>query len=66
MTTDKKHQIREQLALISTEVYLMTQDKDNEQQIERYDMVQASIDAILMALDDRDSLPQQGTDIVFQ
>ena len=66
MTTDKKHQIREQLALISTEVYLMTQAKDNEQQIERYDMVQASIDAILMALDDRDSLPQQGTDIVFQ
>ena len=66
MTTDKKHQIREQLALISTEVYLMTQAKDNEQQIERYDMVQASIDAILMALDDRDSLPGQCSDILFQ
>jgi len=66
MTTDKKHQIREQLALISTEVYLMTQAKNNEQQIERYDMVQASIDAILMALDDRDSLPGQCSDILFQ
>ena len=44
MTPSKKHEVREQLTLISTGVYLMMQAQNDDERIERYDMVQASID----------------------
>jgi len=51
-TPDKKHELRQHLALISTEVYLLLKASTEEERIKRYNMVQEQIDAILNCIDD--------------
>ena len=64
--TDKKHQLREHLALISTEVYLLLRAEDEEDRIERYNIVQQEIDAIIEVIDNS-QLPQPSRpDKLFQ
>ncbi len=51
-TPDKKHELREHLALISTEAYLLLKASNDEERIIRYKMVQEQISAILKVIDD--------------
>ena len=48
----KLHTLREHLALISTEVYLMMRSQDEQERLNRYNVVQAQIDAILALTDE--------------
>lgn len=52
MTNNKKHILREHLALISTEVYLLLRTNNEEERIKRYKRVQEQIDAILHDVED--------------
>ncbi|MCA0457846.1 MAG: hypothetical protein LCI00_28025 [Chloroflexi bacterium] len=47
------HTLREHLALISTEVYLLLRSTDETDRINRYNTVQEQIDAILELTDER-------------
>ena len=51
ITPDKERALREHLALISTEVYLLLQATEESEHIERYNAVQAQIDAIVGEMD---------------
>ncbi len=53
LSTDKQHALREQLALISTEVYLLLRSNNECEKINRYNNVQQAIDAILQIASDR-------------
>lgn len=55
LSTDKQHALREQLALISTEVYLLLRSKNECGQIIRYNNIQQAIDAILKLTDEAQS-----------
>lgn len=48
----KLHSLREHLALISTEVYLLLRSQDEQDRINRYNTVQEQIDAILVLTDE--------------
>lgn len=48
----KLHSLREHLALISTEVYLLMRSQDEQDRINRYNTVQEQIDAILELTDE--------------
>lgn len=48
----KLHTLREHLALISTEVYLLLRSEDEQDRITRYNTVQEQIDSILELTDE--------------
>lgn len=48
----KLHTLREHLALISTEVYLMMRSQDEQERLNRYNVVQEQIGAILELTDE--------------
>ncbi len=50
--TDKKHELREHLALISTEAYLLLKASNEEERTKRYNMVQEQSTAILNVIED--------------
>jgi hypothetical protein len=63
---DKEHQIREHLALISTEVYLLLRAADEEERIDRYNMVQEQINAILKVMNDENKPQYSCPDAMLQ
>jgi len=64
--TDKKHELREHLALISTEAYLMLRSADEIDRIDRYNLLQEQISAILRLLDDHKPTQYSCPDFMLQ
>jgi hypothetical protein len=64
-TSEKKHEVREHLAVISTEVYLLLKAATDDERLERYNIVQEQIDAILHVMDDTRSTPHSSADALF-
>ena len=64
-TPDKKHELREHLALISTEAYLLLKASNEEERITRYKMVQEQITAILNVIDDNNPPQYSCSDVMF-
>lgn len=62
-TSQKKHEVREHLAVISTEVYLLLKAATEDERLERYNVVQEQIDAILHVMDD--NAPHSNPDVLF-
>lgn len=67
MTThEKNHALREHLALISTEAYLMLRSNDEGERIDRYNLLQEQIEAILRLLDDHKPSQYSCPDFMLQ
>ena len=64
-TSEKKHEVREHLAVISTEVYLLLKAATDDERLERYNIVQEQIDAILHVMDDTRSTSHSSADDLF-
>ncbi|MBI1280557.1 MAG: hypothetical protein GC179_20710 [Anaerolineaceae bacterium] len=65
-THDKKCELREHLALISTEAYLLMKASGEEERINRYNMVQEQIDAILRVIDESKPTQPSCPEALFQ
>ena len=50
---NKEHALREHLALISTETYLLLRSDDETERIDRYNTIQDTITTIINLMDDR-------------
>jgi len=59
---DKKRALREHLALISLEAYLILHTDDEEAHVERYNMIQQQIAAILILIDDCEAVDYSSID----
>lgn len=64
-TSEKKHAVREHLAVISTEVYLLLKAVTDDERLERYKVVQEQIGAILQVIEDNHSAPHSSADTLF-
>lgn len=64
--TDKKHELREHLAVISTAAYLLLRSNEEDERIKRYNMLQEQIDAILKVIEDHKSSQPSCPDVMFQ
>ena len=64
--TDKnrEHALREHLALISTEAYLLLRSTNEQERINRYNMVQEQINSILNIIDDQKQIHYSCTDFL--
>ncbi len=65
-TSDKNHELREHLALISTEAYLLMKASNEEERTKRYKMVQEEIKAILNLIDDNNPPQYSCSDLMIQ
>jgi hypothetical protein len=63
---NREHALREHLALISTEAYLMLRSADEAERINRYNMVQEQIDLILHLINEEKQIHHSCPDVLFQ
>ena len=63
---DKEHALREHLALISVEAYLMLRSATEAERIKRYNRVQEQISAILKDIDEHEPAQVSCPDIMLQ
>lgn len=56
LPVDKKRALREHLALISTEAYLLLHANEPDERAKRYNQVQQQINAILSVIDDNEPI----------
>lgn len=63
---NREHALREHLALISTESYLLLRSEDEQERINRYNMVQEQIDLILKLINDEQQIHHSCPDMMLQ
>lgn len=62
---DKEHALREYLALISTESYLLLRSADEQERINRYNRVQEQIDLILHLISEEQQTHYSSPDLLL-
>ena len=62
---EKKHELRECLSLISTSVYLLLHAQDEDERIDRYNIVQEQINAIIDVIDEHPCLQPDCFDVML-